>query len=121
MGILLIIYIINGYDIETSILAAIYSMLSSTFYFLIIPFICYAYNSGRLEYEKGKKICKKNSIIMCIILNTISIINSAISSGYYNFEANLLLKVLMAIDFYYINMNFFVKYNKEEKMNEKVL
>lgn len=66
---------------------------------ILIPMIFRLINKDRLEYNKGRKICKWNSILLFILSIILSVINEGILIG---------IGGIGAIMFYYINKWLFV-------------
>lgn len=110
-------YIEYGYSIEQSTIAALIDIVIITFIMMFVPLCFRIHNKKLLEYKKGKKICKYNSIIAFIL--------SVILTVTLNKE-NTFVGVggLGCLIYYFINMCFFVSemdYNlkKENSENKK--
>jgi len=75
---------------------------------MLVPFIFQIINRGELEFEKGKNICKYNSIVLFVISVLLKVIANMMFIG-----------GLGAIIYYYINLKLFVgKENKRQFENE---
>lgn len=96
----------NNYYVERAMLFGFLDFSIACVCMMFIPFICRLGDKEKIEYEKGKKICKWNSIILLII----SLILQATKVGVG------VIGGLGALCFYFINKWIFVK-DKEVKEN----
>lgn len=90
-------YSINNYSTQESIIYSFVDIIIISCVMMFIPFLIRMYNKKPLEYEKGTKLCKTNSIILFII----SVILKAMEL--YSFVGGI-----GAIMYYYINKWLFV-------------
>lgn len=104
-------YIELGYSFEESSLAALIDTAVISVIMMIIPLCFRLYNKAPLEYEKGEKICRYNSIITFVlsIFLTVIVMNG---NGFFGIGG------LGAIMYYFINKWLFVV-NKEKNVEKK--
>ena len=96
---------------ETSNYAMLYGLIDTiiiSIIMMIIPFIMRLNNKNNFEYEKGKKICKYNSIILFIISLILK----------FTFEDYAFIGGIGAVFYYYINLAIFTL-DKDEKPKKK--
>ena len=110
-------YVESGYSLEESSLVALKDTAVISIIMMIVPLCFRLYNKAPLEYEKGEKICRYNSIIaFCLsIVLTIVVMNG---NGFFGIGG------LGAIIYYFVNKWMFVITNKkdaEKKYNKKII
>lgn len=94
----------NDYYADRALLFGFLDFCISCACMMAVPFLYRINGKGKIEYEKGKKVCKWNSIILFIV--SVLLKMTQISGG--------IIGGLGALCFYFINKWLFVK-DKEVK------
>lgn len=101
-------------DFEYTLLYGLIDMTIVSVIMMLVPFILYKKNKGLLNYERGKKICIYNSVIL-LIIGIILMVTEITSQSF--------IGGLGALIFYFVNMAFFTypKNYIEENIVEKAV
>lgn len=105
------------YHFWEELIPEILVLLIISFILMIVPFILKLVNKKRLEYKKGKNVCLFNSLILFILFSIPNILT--IVKGMDNTEimsidpiafskSLILIYCIMAVNYFFINMCFFV-------------